>query len=55
MLESCIFINREPEEADMNLYDGQDYEGKYTYVGADARQSGKFQGELIADLEKKVI
>ncbi|MDI9518891.1 MAG: galactose ABC transporter substrate-binding protein [Bacillota bacterium] len=49
----CIFINREPEEADMNLYDGQDYEGKYTYVGADARQSGKFQGELIADLENK--
>lgn len=49
----CVFINREPEEADMNLYDGQDYEGKYTYVGADARQSGKFQGEIIADLENK--
>lgn len=24
-----------------------------TYVGADARQSGKFQGELIADLPNK--
>ncbi|NLC96067.1 MAG: galactose ABC transporter substrate-binding protein [Erysipelotrichaceae bacterium] len=49
----CVFINREPEEADMDSYDGQDYEGKFTYVGADARQSGKFQGELIADLEDK--
>ncbi len=49
----CIFINREPEEADMNLYDGKEYEGKYTYVGADARQSGKFQGEIIAELENK--
>ncbi|MCI6272891.1 MAG: galactose ABC transporter substrate-binding protein [Erysipelotrichaceae bacterium] len=49
----CIFINREPEEADMSLYDGKDYEGKYTYVGADARQSGKFQGEIIASLENK--
>lgn len=49
----CIFINREPEEAAMNSYDGKDYEGKFTYVGADARQSGKFQGEIIAELENK--
>lgn len=49
----CIFINREPSEEDMKLYDGKDYQGMYTYVGADARQSGKFQGELIADLENK--
>lgn len=49
----CIFINREPTEDDMKLYDGQDYAGMYTYVGADARQSGKFQGEIIADLPNK--
>ncbi|MFV0479905.1 MAG: substrate-binding domain-containing protein [Anaerorhabdus sp.] len=49
----CIFINREPSEEDMALYDGTDYEGMYTYVGADARQSGKFQGEIIAELENK--
>ena len=44
----CIFINREPSEEDMKKYPGF-----ITYVGADARQSGKFQGELIADLENK--
>lgn len=44
----CIFINREPDAADMKKY-----EGKITYVGADARQSGKFQGEMIAELENK--
>ncbi|MEG0402744.1 MAG: galactose ABC transporter substrate-binding protein [Anaerorhabdus sp.] len=49
----CIFINREPSEDDMKLYDGTDYQGMYTYVGADARQSGRFQGEIIADLENK--
>lgn len=44
----CIFINREPSEEDM-----QKYAGKITYVGADARQSGRMQGELISDLENK--
>ncbi len=44
----CIFINREPSEEDMKKYAGY-----ITYVGADARQSGKFQGELISDLENK--
>ena len=44
----CIFINREPSEEDMKKY-----EGMITYVGADARQSGKYQGEIIADLENK--
>lgn len=44
----CIFINREPSEEDMAKY-----EGMITYVGADARQSGKFQGELISDLDNK--
>lgn len=44
----CIFINREPSVEDMKKY-----EGMITYVGADARQSGKMQGEIIADLENK--
>ena len=48
-----VFINREPSEADMNANNTGDYAGKFTYVGADARQSGKFQGELIADLPNK--
>lgn len=49
----CVFINREPSEEDMTMYDGTDYEGLYTYVGADARQSGKMQGEIISDLDNK--
>ena len=44
----CVFINREPSAEDMKKY-----EGHITYVGADARQSGKFQGELISDLDNK--
>ncbi|MCI5773217.1 MAG: galactose ABC transporter substrate-binding protein [Erysipelotrichaceae bacterium] len=49
----CIFINREPVQEDMEAYESEDYGTKYTYVGADARQSGKFQGEIIADLPNK--
>ena len=48
-----VFINREPSESDMSSNNTGDYAGKFTYVGADARQSGKFQGELIADLPNK--
>ena len=48
-----VFINREPSEEDMNVFSSGDFAGKYTYVGADARQSGRFQGELIADLPNK--
>ena len=48
-----IFINREPSESDMQSHNTGDYAGKYTYVGADARQSGRFQGELI--FQTKVI
>ena len=48
-----VFINREPSEADMKSHNTGDYQGKFTYVGADARQSGRFQGELIADLPNK--
>lgn len=40
-----VYINREPEAADLEAYPG-----KSTYVGADARQSGTYQGEIIADL-----
>ena len=40
-----VFINREPDKAVLDSY-----AGKCCYVGADARQSGTYQGELIADL-----
>ena len=42
-----IFINREPTADDMALTDG------ICYVGADARQSGTFQGQIIAETENK--
>lgn len=42
-----VFINREPTEEDLALWD------RVSYVGADARQSGKFQGEIIAETETK--
>jgi len=42
-----VFINREPTAEDMQLWD------KIAYVGADARQSGTFQGEIIAETENK--
>lgn len=41
-----LFINREPDVSTMELWPG-----KTTYVGVDARQSGVFQGEIIADLD----
>ena len=43
-----VFINREPSEEDMTKW-----EGNITYVGADARQSGTFQGEIILATENK--
>ncbi len=42
-----VIINREPTEEDMDLYD------KIAYVGADASQSGTFQGELILETANK--
>ena len=42
-----VFINREPSAEDMAL------NGNFCYVGADARQSGTFQGEIIAETENK--
>lgn len=41
-----VLINREPSVETMNIWPG-----KVTYVGVDARQSGIYQGEIIADLE----
>ncbi len=43
----CIFINREPTAEDLDLWD------RIAYVGADARQSGTMQGEIILGLENK--
>lgn len=40
-----IFINREPTAEDLDLWD------KVAYVGADARQSGTMQGQIICDLD----
>ncbi|MBR5110379.1 MAG: galactose ABC transporter substrate-binding protein [Clostridia bacterium] len=52
-----VLINREPlaYDADGNTLDEQ-YEGilnnaKVCYVGADARQSGTFQGQMVVDLD----
>ena len=42
-----VFINREPSAEDMAL------NGNFCYVGADARQSGTYQGEIIAETENK--
>lgn len=41
-----VLINREPDPTDLEIW-----EGKTTYVGADATQSGTYQGEMIAELE----
>ena len=41
-----VFINREPDKSVLDSY-----QGKCCYVGADARQSGTYQGELILDTE----
>ena len=42
-----VFINREPTADDMALSEN------ICYVGADARQSGTYQGEIIAETENK--
>lgn len=44
-----VLINREPENTNtLGIWPG-----KTTYVGVDARQSGRYQGDIIADLENK--
>ena len=48
----CILINREPlgDKGDES-YEGILNNANVCYVGADARQSGTYQGEIIAELE----
>lgn len=43
-----VFINREPDVAALQIWPG-----KTAYVGADATQSGTFQGEMINALSNK--
>ena len=49
----AIFINREPSAEDMKLHSDDEYAGKFCYVGADAKESGRMQGEIIAALPDK--
>ncbi|MFV0341660.1 MAG: galactose ABC transporter substrate-binding protein [Anaerocolumna sp.] len=46
-----VFINREPSEDEIARWSNKDI--KATYVGADARQSGTFQGEIILEQTDK--
>lgn len=46
-----VYINREPDAAEEERWAKENI--KATYVGADARQSGTFQGEEIAELANK--
>lgn len=46
-----VYINREPEASEEERWKSEGM--KATYVGADAKQSGKFQGEEIAALPNK--
>ena len=43
-----VYVNREPSEDEEARWEENDWD--VTYVGCDARQSGTFQGEIIADL-----
>lgn len=43
-----VYINREPDAAEEARWEENNWD--VTYVGADARQSGTMQGEIIADL-----
>lgn len=43
-----VYINREPDATEEARWEENGW--NVTYVGADARQSGTFQGELIVDL-----
>ena len=43
-----VYINREPDEAEEKRWEDNNW--NVCYVGCDARQSGTFQGEIIADL-----
>ena len=45
-----VYINREPNSAEEQRW--KDNNWKVTYVGCDARQSGTYQGEMIAAIGK---
>lgn len=46
-----VYINRQPDEAESDRWAAEGI--KATYVGADARQSGTFQGEEILETENQ--
>lgn len=48
-----VYINREPDATEEQRWADNNWD--VTYVGCDARQSGTFQGELIADLGMDTI
>jgi methyl-galactoside transport system substrate-binding protein len=48
-----VYINREPSADEESSW--EDYDLNVTYVGCDARQSGIYQGELLADLGADVL
>ena len=48
-----VYINREPDATEEARWEENDW--KVTYVGADARQSGTMQGEIIADLGLETV
>lgn len=48
-----VYINREPDEAEKQRWVDNDW--NVTYVGCDNRQSGIYQGEMIADLGLEAI
>lgn len=47
----AVFINREPEEAEIERWADEGIAA--AYVGADARQSGTYQGEIILETPNK--
>ncbi|MDD6282259.1 galactose ABC transporter substrate-binding protein [Oribacterium sp. HCP28S3_H8] len=46
-----VYINREPDKDEEKRWEDNNWD--VTYVGCDARQSGTFQGEIIAELPDK--
>lgn len=46
-----VYINRQPDESESDRWTSEGI--KATYIGADARQSGTYQGEEIAETENK--
>lgn len=48
-----VYINREPDQAEEARW--KDNGWNVTYVGCDARQSGTYQGEIIANIGKDTL